>query len=790
MMSRCFFTVLLLSVCCSTALAKSITAEQALLCAQNFVSFNGGHRAPAKNDLSLAYQAEGRYYVFNRSSDNGFVIVSGDDRTLPILGYSESGAFDLESIPDNMRWWLTQYQKEIDYLQSDLNVPIRQAAQLNHSVTPMVTCVWDQDEPYNNMCPTYTSNGTTKRALTGCVATAMAQIMYYHRWPVQGTGSHYYDYEVGGGPTQRLSADFSQSFYDWEHMLDDYNAHSDQVSQDAVAKLMSDVGISVEMEYNDGGSGAPVYKVRDALKDYFSYDQTTHRVNRRDFGISGWELMLRNELDNNRPVFYAGYSEDGAHAFVLDGYNTDGYFHVNWGWGGSGDGYFLISMLNPGIEGIGSFEGGFNSYQEAIIGIQPQREQVDPYSFEARYNSIKAKESSVALGDTASFVIEPVILSGSKEWETLYLGLCVMDEDEKTMIQEPYYDTDATDFRISVITAKQTKTMQFVPRIDLSDGIYHVRPVVQANGESFRYIMPSTKAPAFVEMRVEDGIAYFSTSTETNLQLLNMATNSATLYTDKLFEIIADVKNYGLEYYDNVYFAWLQNGQQKAKSFNIPLDLAQGSTFTIRMYMTAPSSAGQYQLMMCKADNSRMGDALNLTVVQSGISVLEQASDIQPAADTMPADNIQATVYVRNTGDPFMGFLEMFLLTADTCEISIPKSDIVTIGTDETKPVRFNFSFGGDVGMKCLLWMRDPNISNGYCLWGEPVMFTVGEYQSQWAKGDVNHDGIVDIVDINAMINIILRNMSQTEDSDLNGDGMTDIADINAVINEILGDHQ
>lgn len=388
------------------AMADSVTPERALSMAQAFMS-GGKATFCASEDVSLklAYQAhslEGKpdYYVFNRGNGGGYIVVTGDDRTLPVWGYSTSGSFDYESMPDNAKWWFSEYQRQLEYLREHPEAKARQAITLSRSVDALMKTSWDQCAPYNYYCPTAHTkdwNEYVNKACTGCVATALAQIMYYHKWPTVGTGSIHYScdvtfYELNPywseildidkydkkSYTAYLGADFSKSAYKWDLMKNEYKTtivsedtykcyykdeddywveidfSSSMSSGLAVAKLMSDVGIAVQMDYGASGIGSysNIETAKTAMENYFQYsaelkwrddEESTYVVD------GSWDQRLREEIDDGKPIYYRGTDNAaGGHAFVLDGYDDEGRFHVNWGWSGDhNDVYYYSSLLNP-----------------------------------------------------------------------------------------------------------------------------------------------------------------------------------------------------------------------------------------------------------------------------------------------------------------------------------------------------------------------------------------------------------------------------------------------------------
>lgn len=369
--------------------AEEVTVEQAFEQALNFLTNQektSGKSRRAQGitpNLTLASKVSG-LYVFNVGDDGGFVVVSNDDRTIPVLGFSESGKFELDKMPDNMRAWLQGYADEIAWLQKQSSPKAKANKPRNkvgsHStaaVAPLVTSRWNQDTPYNNLCPTYSDYyyGGGKCA-TGCVATAMAQVMYYHRWPTSSTKTipGYTTYSYG----MTLSS-LPVTTFDWANMKDSYSGSYTPTQGNAVAKLMQYCGYSVKMDYGPS-SGAYTDDVAIALREYFDYNAATTRfVSRSSFTYANWTDLIYHEVSHGRPVCYGGLSDGGGHEFVCDGYkfenNTD-FFHINWGWGGMSDNYFVLAALDPDQQGIGGSTStdGFHYGQDAVVGIQKSTE--------------------------------------------------------------------------------------------------------------------------------------------------------------------------------------------------------------------------------------------------------------------------------------------------------------------------------------------------------------------------------------------------------------------------------
>ena len=307
-------------------------------------------------------------YVFNRGFDNGYIVVSADDNAPALLGYSDTGTFDPSDMAPNLRAWLNGYTDQIAYMAANPGSSTTNTAPRppRKDIPPMCSTTWNQDAPYYNLCP---MDGKY-RSYTGCVATAMAQVMKYHNYPAQGIGSYSYVTETLG---TTLSINFGSTTFDWTNMLDSYTSSATAAQNNAVATLMYACGVSVDMNYSASGSGASSWKVGKALIDYFGYDKGITYVNRDWVTASDWENTIYLSLLDYGPVIFGGSNSEGGHEFVCDGYNTDGYFHFNWGWGGMSDGYFLLSALNPTEQGIGGTTSAYSFNVDAITNIcKPQ----------------------------------------------------------------------------------------------------------------------------------------------------------------------------------------------------------------------------------------------------------------------------------------------------------------------------------------------------------------------------------------------------------------------------------
>lgn len=449
-MKRLFFFILITGLMVS-AIAGPVDVQKAKTVAQNFWAAQA--KTPATFiDVTAQTGCEG-LYVFTTVDGNGFVLVAADDCAKPILGYSKTGMFNPTEVPPAVRAWLGFYEQQIQWAKStqsysavtkqawqELLTTVPSSPKYADTVAPLMTTTWSQRPWYNELCPVdsslYSSHPTT-----GCTATGMAQVMKYWNYPRHGFSHYSYSWE-GVQPYWNygtLSADFENTEYDWENMPNglDWSSTPEQIY--AVAQLMSHVGISIQMSYNiygEGSSDAPVallefadsmyldhtYCPENALPKFFGYKASLRGLARAEYSDTEWDDMLREDISNGRPVLYGGFGIDpntgasnGGHCFVLDGYDNNGLFHVNWGWGGSYDAYFPTSALDV----IGY---NFSDRQEAIFGIEPAYSYLEMSDYFQQLIALDSQSKNAYL----SFA---VINKGDSTF-TGKIGIGIWDENE------------------------------------------------------------------------------------------------------------------------------------------------------------------------------------------------------------------------------------------------------------------------------------------------------------------------------------------------------------------------
>jgi hypothetical protein len=361
--------VLVLILVCNSLFSSNVALKDVRIVAENYYQ-NQSKSIGATGAIAYSLKDKNNNSILHVVNVNskGFVLVAGNDEIKPILGYSNNGIYNPNDVPVQLQDLLNLIKKGIVQEVNDGN-PASSLTQTlwlqaksgsfptakSNSVAPLTTTEWNQWPRYNKFCP--------GGAPTGCVATAVAQIMKYHNHPVQGKGDHSYTHPDHG----TLSANFGATTYDWSNMPNKLSSSNSLTEIDAVATLNFHIGVSLDMDYGPNGSSTYSHKVDNALEDYFHYKNTATTKYRYSYSLTGWKNLLKSELDQARVVYHSGFCPDpqAGHAFVIDGYDTDDLFHVNWGWGGAYNGYFEINNLNPGSTYT------WNQSQSAIIGIEP-----------------------------------------------------------------------------------------------------------------------------------------------------------------------------------------------------------------------------------------------------------------------------------------------------------------------------------------------------------------------------------------------------------------------------------
>ena len=838
----------MMATVCSLQAAQVGEAAARQVANKFFMANSSRLMAPAaQSALRLAYTAEdNHFYVFDRGSHGGFVVVAGDDRLPQVLGYGAEGDFSASTLPPSVQYWVDEMNRQIAYLQSHSGVSAHQPAKQATVVEPLVTTQWDQGTPYNNYCPTY--NGGTRSA-AGCVATAMAQMMNYHEWPQVGRGSHSYSCNVDNNPDNyvELSADFSQSVYRWDQMLDIYDENSSEEACDAVAKLMLDVGISLDMRYGSS-SATSGYLVSVALERYFGYTNRSYWLHRDCYSADDWDQFLIGEITRNRPVLYIGTTIDTGHAFILDGIDEDGYFHVNWGWSGYYDGYYLVSLLAP----MSNLNFRFN--QSGLFGLVPETQGDAIDDFFSVHSQLWALTPSEPLGSQAcfefDFLTETNMLDtvGYEEWNGGQISYALIP------MKLGVYDMDGTELHSQLFTVRNYMEWNIISSSDslvldlpqsLEDGEYQIKVFYSVDeGASYDRQVKSYEGgnDLYFKMIVSNDTAYFKDC------FLRKA------YGVESFDVPRGVRinesfDVGVNLYykaswledngpiGNVYLSMLKDGVEVATSSMYEVTLPANEEKTYVMQMMAPPEWGPYTLVLKDESGNPMMeldewlDAIN--EVTAPVFVLPICQELLEDFETMTANNstndknVQGrfTTWnfsksgVRAPGEDRCNGTNAVLMKKP-CSLSTaqPLSHNFILAqatffnpTSTLSKFKLEYSLDGGTTWERAYTIDSldvaevPEKSRYLATWNlnltsaQPAIFRISmigggsgnNYIDDIAlyyndpTGDVNGDGEVNIADVNAVIDLILTGRVSAS-GDVNGDGEVNIADINAIIDMIL----
>lgn len=586
-------------------------------------------------------------------ADGGFVLVRGQQ----VIGYSDTGSFSEQTAPPAMLDMLEALS------QMDPETP---AVAPEGAVAPLLANIaWNQDSPYNDLCPLY---DMSTRCPTGCVATAMAQVLRYHHWPLQGMGSHSYQPAILSGNT--LSADFGATTYQWDAMLPNYATATEPAAgytmaecRSAVAQLMQHCGIAIDMVYYTQ-SGATDYDVPPALTTYFGYDRSMAYRKREHYSTADWLQIIHDELVQGRPVLAYGRASAGGHAYVFDGMDDRGFIHVNWGWGGMSNGYFQTSALTPASQGIGGSDGGFNYSQRIITGIRPaDGEERDYYVELTSTEGLTAGKSKIAQGSDVTIRLSgKVINHGWRDALFDYaLLLLTADGDTVSIINGPASQTlakDATDY---------APTFGTVSLGILPAGSYVLYPACRMTGGKgpwqrirdnyIGYVnrLDITATDADITFRQPDYFQLKATDIEV----------PTTIYDGVPALITATVTNEGdVEYHGEVKAQLRQGSNIVSATSNYIIDLLPCATTQIRFTDSFKADAGSYTLCLVDDDGALISTRLTATVKARPATATVVA--LQPlSVDKALPGEMKATATVSANGGFFGGLLYTFIYSED-----------------------------------------------------------------------------------------------------------------------------
>ncbi|MDO4319051.1 MAG: C10 family peptidase [Bacteroidales bacterium] len=597
-----------------TTFARQLTVDEALAAV-------GRTFMPAKvkgnGNMQLRYtaRANGINTVYVVSSGEGYLVLSADDVATPLLGYADNGSFDINDMPPAMRQWLDDYSAQIAAAVATGGVVTGAAPLASYSnIRPIVTTRWNQDSPYNDKCPRVDGRAT----YTGCVATALAQVMNVHKWPEKASGTNTYEWQYynSSGQLQKtnITLDFSTIPLSWSSMIDNYsNGAGTTAQRTAVANLMYAAGVASNMQYGTGESGASTTTSARGLVDYFDYDKGLLLYERNLYPLTTWTDMLYTELAAGRPVLYSGQNANGAsgHAFVIDGYSAgDGLFHVNWGWGGMSDGYYLITTLEPGQQGIGGSTAGYSNDQSAVMGIQPP---VPGSEYKTVFGvNDKFSTSKETYTRSERVTINCKYRNYSLVSQTVRCGLKLVDKA-----------TGAISYVWWIYAPSQLGSNYFFNPFEISgsafpsEGTYTVTPAVLNSADNAIYdpLIP-VDSPQSMTLVATPETLTFTPDIQQSVISATAPDLATRLYVGKRAVINTSVSNTGAEYFGKVELRFNRGATTVATVTSGMIDIEQGRSIDVTFDTTLPSAitAGSYTVGVYDNTGKLISPTVNVTV--------------------------------------------------------------------------------------------------------------------------------------------------------------------------------
>lgn len=686
--------------------AHQIDEYQALRYAYEHIGQTKHHHAPAHDKqpilttahIALDNDGNNTLYIFNRN-DAGYIIVAGDDNAdNVILGYSDEGCFDIATAPQALCAWIEMYAQEIAFARKtgaqDSTTTYR--SQFDKDVAPLVTARWGQDAPYNALCPIYDGKS---RSATGCVATAMAQIMYHHQWPINGVGKK----EVYTNTTKEV-IDYANTTYAWDKMLPIYSSLSSEEACNAVATLMYHAGVSVDMMYGDV-SGAQSSATAQALATYWNYDKGVIHRDRQYYSIAEWERMIMDEIDNNRPILYHGQSPEGGHAFVLDGYNSNGYVHINWGWNGMSNGYFLLHALSPEKQGTGGFAGGYNTGQGAVFGIQPNKGNKCAIEITAQKVAITSG-ISYPTGSSIPSIVTGLANAG---WNSATFAIGYMLYDMHDNHVETIKSSNLT---ISGNNTVGTRNVIFSIPDTLQEGTYKMYLAHTDAQGLWKHVAISMNEQSYHIITINCGNVTIEANDQGRLWATEVVCNEDRIYSNGYTTFNVTMSNTtSTEYYGSIFLSiYEKSGRfEQRRSSPIAISIPAGMNVEVTIPLKVSLNKGTYCLYITNDQKEKLSEAYAIDIEEALLYAELKASNF--TLTSTAKDCLEVSYKITNNGEEYKGALRAWVLFDNLqATSSYDNTQDVIIKKGETIDCRQTWSFDdGIVGEKyiCSLWYYD-----------------------------------------------------------------------------------
>ena len=701
------FLFFLLAILPFEAFAEPVGQQSAQNVAKEFLASRGKfllstsapYRAPRKGKSQAGASS---YYVFNAGAGNGYVIVSGDDRTERVLGYVEQGDFDADALPESMKGLLEQYAEEIQEL-DEQNVDIspeqvqkrilaRRAKSVRHSIPEILPTRWNQGDPYNSSCPNYIkSDGTNGRPASGCVATAIAQVLYHHHYPdktIANIPALTNTYTLSDGTKKSVTSPAipKGSVIDWANMLATYGSDATAAEKKAVGDLVWYAGQSVKMGYG-ASSGAVTSSFRDAAVNYFGYDKCCRWLNRSSFGIDEWFDLIYTELDNGYPLLYNGHTSGGGHAFVVDGFDGEGLFHLNWGWGGSSNGWFVITSLNPGDSsgaGASSTSDGYCMGNGCLMYLRKP-------GVDFPIDELRMDISSISVSGTS---VSATYKNNTGATNSFNIGLVVLNEENDSV--ELITGTSTT-MASKASGASETKSLDLRRR--LSEGVYKISP-------ASKLVRSKVWHPQydFGKQYIEATVNKLGIPT---LKIINPVENivvdtimvTGTRVKNEEQPVKVRIRNEGGEFYKELSLYGGFGKKDKIDSRTM-VALKAGETGEFELFFT-PDATGTFSLYLCDNNGSKTYGQTEVEITSTSTSAanlyLSAVSITNSSNSVIYSNRFQGTVSIKNQakthfdGKVKIQIWEQGANNSNTYWSSSSKTVAMSIAPSKTSTASFNF---------------------------------------------------------------------------------------------------
>jgi len=788
-MKKSFLFFILFSIVLSSAQAKSISESKARAIAGNF--FNtpmpeqpAVMKAKAKNGIFTPF------YVFNNPVQPGWVIVAGDDRALPILAYGNEAYFDEAEVPECVQDWLNGYVEQIeaiDKIKVEPQVVTEESVigATKTKIAPLLFSKWAQGLPFNQGCPSFTDaeTSTTKYSPAGCVAIAMAQIMYYHKSSYGCDAIPAYTSTSDNFTNERPA--LSKTTFNWGIMNPWYhNEFSTTASAKEVQKLIKYCGQAVKMNYGKSSSSAT--SQRNAFTYYFGYDKHSKQIKREDYDASRWEDIIYNEIALGRPVFISARKLNGGHAFICDGYDGNGLYHINWGWRGSYNGFFALNAMsdgNAGGTGAASGEEGYTINLQAIVGLQPSSSSSSSIDYNnlALYSSIEDERVPIEVPTTtytrtsssAPFSNVKLIANywnNSSQAYTYDLGWAQIDENGNTKSVQP------------VATNKTIQGGYYTYPTGLfsvsgTSGTYYLKPICRLSGQSTWLLTRGSKVN-YVKATITSNtlkLEVFDDLKVQNLKINSVTTGSVKKVGSPL-ELNLGVFNQGETDYNYIYM-WVNNTLVSGTT----TDVAIGSSGTVKMHYI-PSQAGNTSFVFtADREGTKTLYTTNVNIAAATATAFSATNSATVSRNTITVKSVLKNIGTDTYNDYIVAKMWKHWPTSGNSgygDNTIAKT--LYLNSNGTSTLNFEFT-GMEHGTQY-------HFSIYYYSNGELVKAGSSTYTQTVNLYDINEDGAVTSVDITALYNAILNGDLQFKGyCDLNGDGAVNSTDITVLYNYLLG---